>query len=124
MAQQGHRGPYPNMSLAVVGEYLQEKNRVGMEVQSLQVVMVENRKEELRKGRHQTSDDGANEEQTEGAPLAFREGRAGLEHLRPVDALRRHHLAHLGKACLRHIWRAKADENQAPAGAWRGAMSG
>ena len=48
--QQGHRRPHPDMSLAVVGENRQEKNRVGMEVQSLQVVMVENRKEELRKG--------------------------------------------------------------------------
>ena len=38
MAQQGHRGLYPNVSLAIVGEDRQKKNRVGVEVQSLQVV--------------------------------------------------------------------------------------
>ena len=38
------------MSLVVVGEDRQEKNGVGMEVQGSQIVMVENRKEELEKG--------------------------------------------------------------------------
>ena len=49
MAQQGHRGLYPNVSLTIVGENRQEKNRVGVEVQSLQVVLAKNSKEELRK---------------------------------------------------------------------------
>ena len=105
MAQQGHRGPYPNMSLAVVGENRQEKNRVGMEVQSLQVVMAENRKEELGKGRHQTGGDGAHEERVEGASFILRKGRANLERGRPVVALRRHHQAREGQVLLQHVRR-------------------
>ena len=93
------------MSLAVVGENRQEKNRVGMEVQSLQVVMVENRKEELRKGRHQTGGDGAHEERVEGASFVLGKGGANLEHGRPVVALRRHHLARPSKVILQHIRR-------------------
>ena len=123
VAQQGHRGFHPYMSLTIVGEDRQKKDGVGMEVQSLKVVVAEDREEELRKRRHQTGDDGAHEERIEGAPSAFRESRAGLEHRRPVDA------------CAAAIWRtrarlasdmfggSKADEYQAPAGAWRGAMS-
>ena len=103
MAQQGHRGPYPNMSLAVVGENRQEKNRVGVEVQSLQVVLVKNNKEELGKRRHQTGDDGAHKERVEGAPLAFRLGEAGLEHSRPLVALRHRHQAREGEVLLRHV---------------------
>ena len=68
------------MSLTVVGENRQEKNRVGMEVQSLQVVMAENRKEELRKGRHQTGGDGANEERVEGASFVLGKGGTNIEH--------------------------------------------
>ena len=40
------------MSLAIVGENRQEKDRVGVEMQSLQVVLAENSKEELRERRH------------------------------------------------------------------------
>ena len=47
---------------------------------------------------HQTGDNGAHEERIEGAPSAFRDGGAGLERFRPVDALRLRHLAHQGKA--------------------------
>ena len=88
------------MSLTIVGEDRQKKNRVGVEVQSLQVVMAEDREEKLRKGRHQTDSNGAYEEQIEGAPSGLRKGGAGLEHLRPVDAVRRRHRAHPGKAHL------------------------
>ena len=37
------------MSLTIVGENRQEKNRVGVEVQSLQVVLAKNNEEELGK---------------------------------------------------------------------------
>ena len=50
MAQQGHRGLYPDMSLAVIGENCQKKNRVGMEVQSLQVVVAKKEKKNSEKG--------------------------------------------------------------------------
>ena len=53
MAQQGHRGLHTNMSFAILGENRQEKDRVGVEMQSLQVVLVENDMEELRERRHQ-----------------------------------------------------------------------
>ena len=92
------------MSLTIVGKDCQKKDRVGMEVQSLNIIVAEDREEELREGRYQTGNNGAYKERIEGAPLALREGRAGLEHLRPVDALRRRHLAHPGKARLRHVW--------------------
>ena len=95
------------MSLAIIGENCQKKNRVGVEVQSLKVVMAEDGEEELRKGRHQTGSNGAHKERIEGAPLALRKGGAGLEHLCPVDALHRHHPAHPGKARLRHIRRVQ-----------------
>ena len=71
-----------------------------MEVQSLNIVVAEDNEEELGKGRHQTGNDGAHEERIEGAPSAFRDGGAGLERFRPVDALRLRHLAHQGKARL------------------------
>ena len=91
VAQQGHRGLHPNVSLTIVSKNRQEKNRVGVEVQSLQVVLVENSKEELRERRHQTSDNGAHKERIEGDPVAFRLVRAGLEHSRPLAALLHRH---------------------------------
>ena len=84
MVQQGHRGPYPNMSLAVVGENRQEKNGVGMEVQGLQIVMVKNGKEELGKRGHQTGGDGAHEELVEGASIVLRKGGATLSAAAPL----------------------------------------
>ena len=95
------------MSLTILGEDRQKKNRVGVEMQSLQVVMEEDREEKLRKGRHQTGSNGAYEERIEGVPSGLRKGGAGLEHLRPVDALRRHHPAHPGKARLQHVRRVQ-----------------
>ena len=50
------------MSLTIVGEDCQKKDGVGMEVQSLNIVVAKDREEELEKGRHQTGDDGAHEE--------------------------------------------------------------
>ena len=91
------------MGLAVVSEYRQKKNGVGVEMQSLQVVMAEDREEKLGEGRHLARNNGAYKERIKGAPSALRGGGAGLEHLRPVDALRRRHLAQLGKASLGHI---------------------
>ena len=38
------------MSLAVIGEDCQEKDGVGVEMQSLKVIMAEDREEELKKG--------------------------------------------------------------------------
>ena len=87
VAQQGHRGLHPNMSLAIVSENRQEKKRVGVEMQSLQVVLADNSKEELGERRHQTGDDGAHKERIEGAPLALRLVGAGLEHSHPLAAL-------------------------------------
>ena len=103
MAQQGHSGLYPNVSLTIVGENRQEKNRVGVEVQSLQVLQAKNNKEEHGKKRHQTGDDGAHKERVEGAPLAFRLVGAGLEHSRSHVALRHRPQVHEGEIPLRHI---------------------
>ena len=73
----------------------------------MQVVMAEDREEELRERRYQTGSNGTYEERVQGAPLGLRRGGAGLEHLRPIDALRRHHPAHPGKARLRHVRRVQ-----------------
>ena len=73
-----------------------------MEVQILQIVMVENRKEELRKRGHQTGGDGAHKERVEGAFSALRKGGADLEHSRPLVALR-HSQAREGEILPRHI---------------------
>src|SRR3954471_15804912 len=70
------------MRLAVVGKDRQEKDGVGVEMQSLQVVMAEDGEEELRERRHQARSNGAYEERIEGAPSALRGGGADLEHLR------------------------------------------
>src|SRR4051812_27287315 len=96
------------MRLVVVGEDRQEKDGVGVEMQSLQVVMAEDGKEELRKRRYQARCNGAHEERIEGAPLAFRGIGADLEHLRPVNALRRGHPVQQGEARLRHIGRIQS----------------
>ena len=101
MAQQDHRGLYPDMTLTEVSKNRQEKNRVGVEMQSLQVVLAENSIEELRERRHHTGDDGAHKERIEGAPPAFRRVGAGLEHKRPLAALRHHHQAREGEVLLR-----------------------
>ena len=95
-----------------------------MEVQSLKVVMAEDGKEEFREGRHQTGDNGAHEERIEGASLALREGRTSLEHLRPVDALRAANWCTRARLASDTFGESKADEYQAPAEAWRGAVSG
>src|SRR3954469_1862556 len=65
--------------------------------------MAEDREEELGEGRHQASSNGTYKERVKGAPSALRGGGAGLEHLRPVDALRRRHPVQPGKARLRHV---------------------
>ena len=74
----------------------------------MQVVMAENGKKELGKGRHQTGSDGAHEERVEGAPFALRKGRTNIEHGCPIVALRRHHLARQGKVLPRHIRRIQS----------------
>src|SRR3954470_12827816 len=96
------------MRLAVVGEDRQKKDGVGVEMQSLQVVMAEDGEEELRERRHQARSNGAYEERIEGAPSALKGGRADLEHLRPVDALRRRHPVQLGETRLRHVGRVQS----------------
>ena len=104
------------MSLAIIGENRQKKNGVGMEMQGLQILLVNNGKEELGKRGHQTGGDGAHEELVEGAPFALRKGGAGLEHGRPVVALRRHHLARPSKILLRHSQRIQG--GQVPCSGW------
>ena len=52
VTQQGHRGLYPNASLTIIGKNRQKENKVGVEVQSLQVVLAKNNEEELGKRRH------------------------------------------------------------------------
>ena len=111
------------MSLTVVGENRQEKNRVGMEVQSLQVVMAENRKEELGKGRHQSGSDGAHEERVESASLVLGKGGANLDCRHPVAALRRRHQAREGEILLVMLGGSRAGEYQASVGVLRGAMA-
>ena len=69
--------------------------------------MAEDREEELGEGRHQARSNGAYKERIKGAPSALRGGGAGLELLRPVDALRRRHPAQPGKARLRHVQRVQ-----------------
>src|SRR4051812_38573556 len=91
------------MSLAIVGENRQEKDIVGVEMQSLQVVLAKNGMEELRERRHQTGDDGAYEERVEGASLALRLVGADLERSRPLSALRYRHQAREGEVLLRKI---------------------
>ena len=103
MTQQGHRGLYPDVSLIVVSKNHQEKNGVGVEVQSLQVVLAENSKEELGERRHQTGDNGAHKERIEGAPLDFRLVGASLEHSRPLAALRHRHQVREGEVLLRQV---------------------
>src|SRR4051812_8537735 len=98
------------MRLAVVGEDRQEKDGVGLEMQSLQAVMAEDGEEELRERRHQARRNRGHEERIEGAPLAFRGIGADLEHLRPINA-------------SDTLGESKAGENQASAGARRGAMA-
>ena len=43
------------MGLAIISKYREEKDIVGMEMQSLQLVMAEDREEELGEGRHQAA---------------------------------------------------------------------
>ena len=90
--------------MTVVSKNRQEENSVGVEMQSLQVVLAENNKEGLRERRHQTSDDGAHKERIEGAPPAFRLVGIGLEHSRPLAALHHRHQAREGKVLLRQVW--------------------
>ena len=71
----------------------------------MNIVVAEDKEEELRKGRHQTGDDGAHEERIEGAPLIFKLGGADPECSRPLVALRHHHLAREGEVLLRHVRR-------------------
>src|SRR4051812_43147486 len=70
--------------------------------------MAEDREEELGEWRHQARSNGAYKERIEGAPSALRGGGADLEHLRPVDALRRRHPVQLGEARLRHVGRVQS----------------
>ena len=122
MAQQGHRGPYPNMSLVVVGENCQEKNRVGMEVQSLQVVMVEHGKEELEKGGTKPAVMALTKSGYKVLPLPSGRAEPTLSATAP------------SLPCTAIIWHvrarffsdtfggSRAGEYHAPAGVWRGAM--
>ena len=78
--------------------------------------MAEDGVEELGEGRHQARSNGAYKERVKGAPSALRSGTAGLERGRPVDALRRHHLARPSKILLRHSRRIQG--GRVPCSGW------
>ena len=111
------------MSLTIVGENLQEKNRVGVEVQSLQVVLMKYSKEELGKGRHQTGDDGAHKERVEGAPLASGWAEPALSTVAPslpcATVIRRVRARFFSDM----FGGSRADKYQASSGTLRGAMA-
>ena len=92
-------------------------------MQSLQVVLAENNKEELRERRHQTGDNGAHKERIEGVPPAFKLVGAGLEHSHPLAALRHRHQAREGEFFSGRFGESRAGEYQASVEDLRGAMA-
>ena len=104
------------MSLAVIGEDCQEKDGVGVEMQSLQLVMAEDREEELGEGRHQASNNGTYEERIEGAPLTLRVAEPALNTFAPsmphAIAIRRNR----ARLASDTFGESRADEYQATAG--------
>ena len=90
MAQERHRWHHTQVRLTVIGKDGQEEDRVGMEMQRLQPVVVEDFIKEIRKGRNQPDGDAAREEGEEGAPLRLRlVGRKPELRLPPFIALPR-----------------------------------
>ena len=62
MAQERHRRHHAQVRLTVVGKDGQEEDRVGMKMQRLQPVVVEDFIKEIREGRNQPDGDAAREE--------------------------------------------------------------
>ena len=71
VAQQCHGRHHPDIRLTVEGKDRQEKNGVGMEMEGLQPVMLEDCIEEVREGGNQASDDAAYKEGVEGALMCL-----------------------------------------------------
>ena len=72
MPQKRQGQHHTQLWLAIVGEDGQEKDRVGMEVQRLQPVVVKDLIKEIGEGRNQPDGDAAREEGEEGASLGLR----------------------------------------------------
>ena len=90
MAQERHGRHNAQVHLTVVGKDGQEEDRVGMEMQRLQPVVVEDFIKETREGRNQPDGDAAREEGEEGAPLRlWLVGREPELRLPPLIALPR-----------------------------------
>ena len=81
----------------------------------MQVVLAENSKE-LRERRHHIGDDGAHKERIEGPPPAFRLVGAGLEHSRPLAALRHRHQVREARFFSGRFGESRAGEYQASVG--------
>ena len=69
MAQERHGRHHAQVCLTVVGKDGQEEDLVGMEMQRLQPIVVEDFVKEIREGRNQPDSNAAREEGKEGAPL-------------------------------------------------------
>ena len=104
------------MSLAVIGEDCQEKDGIGVEMQGLQLIVAEEKEEELGEGRHQASSNGTYEERIEGAPLTLRDGGLALNTFAPLMpravAIRRNR----ARLASDTFGESRADEYQATAG--------
>ena len=111
------------MSLTIVGEDRQKKDKVGVEAQSLKIIMAEDREEELRERGYQAGSKGAYEERIEGAPLALGKGGAVLEHLCPTMPCAATIRRTRARLVSDMFGESKAGEYQASAGVWRGAMA-
>ena len=72
MVQERHGRHHTQVRLTLVGKDGQEEDRVGMEMQRLQPIVVEDFIKEIREGRNQPDGDAAREEGEEGAVLGLR----------------------------------------------------
>ena len=90
----------------------------------MNIVVAKDREEELGKGRHQTGDNGAHEERIEGASLVLREAELALNTFAPSTPYAAAIWRTRARLASDMFGESKADEYQAQAGAWRGAMSG
>ena len=102
MAQERHGRHHAQVRLTVVGEDGQEEDRVGMEMQRLQPIVVEDFIKEIRERGDQPNGGAAREEGEEGDPFRLRlVGGEPKLRLPPLIALTRCQQAHGGEALLR-----------------------
>ena len=101
MAQKRHGRHHAQVRLTVLGKDGQEEDRIGMEMQRLQPIVVADFIKEIREGRNQPNGDAAREEGEEGAPLRLRLiGCKPKLRLPPLVALSRCQRVHGGEALL------------------------